>query len=87
MKRKSKRFVHVDDGEEEVVSEEHFRNRRGKFVRIPDKWVGQTLHPQTKRKRYSKMPPKDKDAYCRAFHRSDKTMDMIKHKRGDYLDE
>jgi len=31
-----------------------FRRRRGKLVRIPDKWVGRTAHPQTIRKRQSK---------------------------------
>ena len=28
-----------------------YRERRGELVRIPDEWVGQTVHPQTKRKR------------------------------------
>ena len=31
------------------------RIRRGKVVEIPEKWVGKTLHPQTKRKRRSKL--------------------------------
>lgn len=29
----------------------YYRNRRGKLVAIPAKWVGKTTHPQTKRKR------------------------------------
>lgn len=35
-----------------------FRERRGKLVEIPKKWVGQTLDPQTKRKRDSKFSRK-----------------------------
>jgi hypothetical protein len=31
-----------------------YRMRRSKLVEIPEEWVGQTLHPQTKRKRQSK---------------------------------
>ena len=31
-----------------------YRMRRGKMVRIPDEWVGETVHDQTKRKRPSK---------------------------------
>ncbi len=31
-----------------------YRERRGKLVKIPDEWVGDTLHEQTKRKRPSK---------------------------------
>lgn len=31
-----------------------YRKRRGKLVEIPPEWVGETLHPQTKRKRLSK---------------------------------
>jgi hypothetical protein len=31
-----------------------YRWRRGKLVQIPGRWVGETLHPQTKRKRQSK---------------------------------
>ena len=83
-KRKSTYYVIDTDGEEEVVKEKHFRKRRGKMVRIPDEWVGQTLHPQTKRKRHSKQ---SRSVVCRSFHRSDKTMDTIKHKQGDYLDD
>jgi len=32
----------------------YYRLRRGRVVEIPAAWVGQTLHPQTKRKRPSK---------------------------------
>ena len=35
-----------------------YRKRRGELVEIPPEWVGQTLHPQTKRKRPSKQPRK-----------------------------
>jgi len=38
-----------------------FRERRGVLVEIPEKWVGQTLTPQTKRKRQSKMTRKQKN--------------------------
>lgn len=31
-----------------------YRERRGKMVRIPDEWVGETVHAQTKRKRPAK---------------------------------
>ena len=31
-----------------------YRKRRGELVEIPPEWVGQTLHPQTKRKRLSR---------------------------------
>ncbi len=36
------------------------RIRRGKEIEIPEKWVGKTLHPQTKRKRQSKQTKKIK---------------------------
>jgi hypothetical protein len=36
-----------------------YRKRRGKLVEIPPEWVGQTLHPQAKRKRPSKGTRKD----------------------------
>jgi hypothetical protein len=36
-----------------------YRKRRGKLVEIPSEWVGETLHPQTKRKRASKGTRKD----------------------------
>lgn len=31
-----------------------YRKRRGVLVEIPEEWVGQTVHPQTMRKRKSK---------------------------------
>ena len=31
-----------------------YRMRRGELVRIPDEWVGNTVHPQSIRKRPSK---------------------------------
>lgn len=31
-----------------------YRRRRGELVEIPEEWVGQTVHPQTVRKRPSK---------------------------------
>lgn len=34
------------------------RMRRGKLVEIPEQWRGRTAHPQTIRKRYSKLPGK-----------------------------
>lgn len=34
------------------------RERRGKIVEIPEKWRGKTTHPQTIRKRQSKMTKK-----------------------------
>lgn len=37
-----------------LVDGEWHRWRRGRLVPIPAAWVGQTLHPQTKRKRPSK---------------------------------
>ena len=37
-----------------------FRVRRGELVQIPDEWVGQVIHPQTMRKRSSKMINKRK---------------------------
>ena len=86
MSRRRRYSSYLVDKDGEVISEEHRRKRRGKIVKIPEEWVGQVAHPQTKRKRYSKMPPKQKDAHCRAFGRSDKTMDYIKHKRGDDRD-
>ncbi len=36
------------------TEEGSFRMRRGKLVKIPEEWVGQTLTEQTKRKRRSK---------------------------------
>lgn len=32
----------------------HYRMRRGELVEIPPEWVGQTVHPQSIRKRPSK---------------------------------
>ena len=37
-----------------------YRMRRGELVLIPDEWVGETLHPQTKRKRRSKRSATEK---------------------------
>ena len=37
-----------------------YRKRRGRLVRIPDRWVNSTTHPQTIRKRQSKYPRKIK---------------------------
>lgn len=36
-----------------------YRKRRGRLVEIPAEWLGETLHPQTKRKRLSKGTRKD----------------------------
>ncbi len=66
------------------IGDKSFRRRRGKWVEIPEEWVGQVPNPQTIRKRHSKQP---RSVVCRSFHRSDKTMDMIKHKQGSYLDD
>ena len=43
-----------------IINGKYYRYRRGILIQIPDKWVGNTLHHQTKRKRFSKMPPKMK---------------------------
>lgn len=32
-----------------------YRMRRGVLVQIPDEWLGSTVHPQTMRKRPSRM--------------------------------
>ena len=40
-----------------------YRMRRGKLVEIPTKWIGQTLTPQTKRKRLSKLTHKDRVSF------------------------
>jgi len=42
-----------------------YRIRRGKLVEIPPEWVGQTTHPQTIRKRVSKLPAKQRRAQKR----------------------
>ncbi len=36
------------------IDGKYYRMRRGRLVRIPDEWLGKTLHHQTKRKRKSK---------------------------------
>ena len=64
------------------IGDKSFRVRRGKWVEIPDEWVGQVPNPQTIRKRHSKQPPKQKDAHVRRLN-SDKSMEYIKFKRGD----
>ena len=56
----SKRIV-KDDGV--------YRMRRGKLVRIPDEWVGQTVHPQTIRKRASKQTRQKRAVTVRAWFR------------------
>lgn len=33
------------------VDGKYYRMRKGRLVEIPSEWVGNTLHPQTKRKR------------------------------------
>lgn len=38
--------IELDDG--------FYRERRGKLVKIPAEWVGETTHSQTQRKRASK---------------------------------
>ncbi len=95
MKRHSKYFVIDTDGEEEVVKEEHFRKRRGKMVRIPDEWVGQVPHPQTKRKRDSKKTrhARNNDEVrawrhgTEDYHGRSLSMEKLKHMQGDYLDD
>ena len=42
------------------VNGKWYRWRRGRWVRIPDKWVGVVAHAQTIRKRQSKYPRKIK---------------------------
>jgi hypothetical protein len=37
-----------------LIGNHFYRTRRGKLVQIPEEWVGQTVHPQTIRKRKSK---------------------------------
>jgi hypothetical protein len=37
------------------VDGKFYRVRRGELVQIPDEWVGKVTHPQTMRKRPSKM--------------------------------
>lgn len=46
-----------------------FRERRGVLVEIPKKWIGQTLTPQTKRKRQSKMTRKQKNCVKQNWNR------------------
>lgn len=37
------------------IGDKFYRERRGKLVEIPIEWVGQITHPQTIRKRKSKL--------------------------------
>jgi len=78
--------VYDDDGEETVAKEKHFRMRRGELVEIPEKWVGKVAHPQSKRKRPSKLTRKARNGN-QIRHRHSLTIDMLKHKQGDYLDD
>ena len=39
------------------IGNSFYRMRRGKLVQIPEEWVGQTVYPQTIRKRKSKRKP------------------------------
>lgn len=41
------------------------RLRRGKVVAIPEQWQGETLHPQTKRRRMSKQSARVRRSVCR----------------------
>ena len=85
----------VDNGEEEVVEEKFYRERRGELVEIPEKWVGKTLDPQTKRKRPSKLTRKARNNNeVRAwrhgtedYHGRSLSMEKLKHMQGDYLDD
>jgi len=40
------------------IGNSYYRMRKGKLVKIPNKWVDQVTHPQTIRKRLSKMTHK-----------------------------
>lgn len=52
--------VHTCGRDGPILTKAFFRERRGKLVKIPDEWVGQTTHPQTIRNRDSKAPDKQK---------------------------
>jgi len=62
-----------------------FRERRGVLVEIPKKWLGQTLTPQTKRKRQSKMTRKQKNFVKQNWNRDlgwGKSI-YLRYKRGE----
>jgi hypothetical protein len=79
------------------IGDKSYRKRRGKWVKIPEEWVGIDVSSQTKRKRDSKKTRKQRNTeWPRALRRTipgedyggrSLTMDMLKHKQGDYLDE
>ena len=41
------------------TAEESFRIRRGKLVKIPEEWIGKTVHHRTKKKRRLKREKKN----------------------------
>ena len=97
MKRYRNYKVFIDNGVETVVEEKWYRERRGELVEIPSQWVGKTVSGQTKRKRPSKLSRKARNnnevrAHRRCIPGEDfggrsLTMEMLKHKQGDYLDD
>ena len=63
------------------IGEKAFRNRRGRWVPIPDEWIGQVAHPQTIRKRDSKRTRKSRNNQHRARYREGEKYTGIWHKK------
>jgi len=65
------------------VGELSYRNRRGKWVEVPEEWVGITVSPQTKRKRQSKATRKNKNDGIKNNRREFGNGKYLKYKRGE----
>jgi hypothetical protein len=64
------------------------RIRRGKTIEIPDEWIGHTTHPQTIRKRRSKLTPQQRSVQSHRSKSGDYfTKEFLRFKRLCYVDE
>lgn len=65
------------------VGNKSFRRRRGKWVEVPEEWVGQVPNPQTIRKRQSKTTRKNKNDDIKNNRRDFGNGIYLKYKRGE----
>lgn len=65
------------------VGEKSFRRRRGKWVEVPEEWVGVCADPQAIRKRQSKTTRKNKNDDIKNNRRDFGNGTYLKYKRGE----
>lgn len=65
------------------VGKAAFRKRRGKWVEIPEEWIGKGADPQLIRKRQSKTTRKNKNDDIKNNRRDFGNGTYLKYKRGE----